>query len=154
MGVYFVAVLWNEPGFYYLGLLAQILQQVPWKIPTNMTQNVHYTGRDSYWVLHTLYVYQHGPLYVYDTGVFRSGSVSDFTQNFPLWFSTRTPPVLADVSRERPEFLLANWQYFNQFTTASSQSLSIYHTLNIVTLNVIRFKILIASLMYLYNILG
>ena len=154
MGVYLLAVIWNEPGFYYLGILARILQQVPWKIPSNMSQNVHYTGQDSYWVLHTLYVYQHGPIYVNDTGVWRSGSATVFPQNFLLWFSTRTPHVLADVSRERPEFLLAIGQYFNQVTTASSQSLSIYHTLNIVTLDTIRFKILTASLMYLHNFLG
>jgi hypothetical protein len=40
-------------------------------------------------------------------------------------------------------------QYFNQVTTASSQSLSVYHTLNIVPLDGIRFKILIMSLINL-----
>jgi len=40
MGVYLVAVLWNEAGFYYLLLLSRILQQVPWKLPMNVSQNV------------------------------------------------------------------------------------------------------------------
>jgi len=40
MGVYLVAVLWNKAGFYHLGLLARILQQVPWNRHMNMTQNI------------------------------------------------------------------------------------------------------------------
>lgn len=40
-------------------------------------------------------------------------------------------------------------QHFNQVTTAYSQSFSVYHTLNLVPLDAIRFKILTASLINL-----
>jgi len=50
MGVYLLAVIWNEASFYYQVLLARILQQVPWKLPMNVSQNVQNAGRDSYWV--------------------------------------------------------------------------------------------------------
>ena len=48
MGVYFVTFSWKEAGFYYLEILARILQQVSRKFPINLTQNGHYAVRDSY----------------------------------------------------------------------------------------------------------
>jgi len=46
MGVYLLTVLCYDAGINCLALLARNLQQVPRKIPMNMTQNIHYAGRN------------------------------------------------------------------------------------------------------------